>query len=80
MTVFGQRLKGLRNRAEISQETLSKIVGVSKSSINMYERGEREPSFEKLKQIAIFFGVSTDYLLGLTDYFPKTTEKGEHNG
>lgn len=64
MVSFGQRLKALRNNRGISQNELSKHIGVSKSSINMYERGEREPGFETLEAIADFFNVNMDYLLG----------------
>ncbi|MEY8385915.1 helix-turn-helix domain-containing protein [Oscillospiraceae bacterium 38-13] len=66
MGVFGQRLRELRKQRGISQNELSKHVGVSKSSVNMYERGEREPSFETLEAIADFFNVNMDYLLGRT--------------
>lgn len=64
MGTFGQRLKELRNDRGISQNELSKHIGVSKSSVNMYERGEREPGFETLDAIADFFNVNMDYLLG----------------
>lgn len=64
METFGQRLKALRNGREISQNELSKYIGVSKSSVNMYERDEREPGFETLEAIADFFNVNMDYLLG----------------
>lgn len=64
METFGQRLKSLRNKRGISQNELSKHIGVSKSSVNMYERDEREPGFETLEAIADFFNVNMDYLLG----------------
>lgn len=64
METFGQRLKALRNGRGISQNELSKYIGVSKSSVNMYERDEREPGFETLEAIADFFNVNMDYLLG----------------
>ena len=64
MGTFGQRLKELRNDRGISQNELSKYIGVSKSSVNMYERDEREPGFETLEAIADFFNVNMDYLLG----------------
>ncbi len=67
MATFGQRLRALRTRRELSQREMGQIIGVSKSSVNMYERDEREPSFRTLGVIADFFGVSTDYLLGRTD-------------
>ena len=64
METFGQRLRKLRNELGISQNDLSKHIGVSKSSVNMYERDEREPGFETLEAIADFFNVNMDYLLG----------------
>jgi transcriptional regulator with XRE-family HTH domain len=45
----------------------SKFIGISKSSVNMYERGEREPNLETLEKIADFFAVDMDYLHGKTD-------------
>jgi|HigsolmetaAR206D_1030411.scaffolds.fasta_scaffold00003_36 transcriptional regulator with XRE-family HTH domain len=64
MVSFGKRLKYLRKKKGLTQKELSKILNVSESSISMYEREDREPSFETLKQIADFFGVSRAFLLG----------------
>lgn len=72
MGTFGQRLRELRNQRGISQNELSKYIGVSKSSVNMYERGEREPGFETLEAIADFFNVNMDYLLGRKNSSPST--------
>lgn len=63
MSIFGTKLKELRNEANLSQRELSKIMGVSKSSINMYERGEREPGLDLVVAFATFFNVRTDYLI-----------------
>ena len=65
---FYVRLRLLRNSRNLSQQSLANAIGVSKSSINMYERGEREPSFKTLIAIANYFNVDTDYLLGRTEY------------
>ena len=67
MPTFGDRLKTLRNKKGLSQMEFSKQIGISKSSVNMYERGEREPNFEILETIADYFNVDLDYLLGKTD-------------
>ncbi len=67
MAKFSIRLKALRAEKEISQQELANIIGVSKSSINMYERGEREPSFETLESVADYFNVDMDYLMGRQD-------------
>lgn len=67
MTKFNERLKILRKEANLSQEELAKKIGVSKSSVNMYERGEREPGFETLEAIADCFNADMDFLLGKSD-------------
>lgn len=67
MIKFNERLKYLRKSMQMSQQYLADKIGISKSSINMYERGEREPSFETLEAIADFFNCDMDYLLGKTD-------------
>ena len=67
MSSFGDRLRILRLEHGLSQGKLSEYIGVSKSSINMYERGEREPGFETIEAIADFFNVDIDYLLGRSD-------------
>lgn len=64
MPKFSERLKQLRNEHKISQQDLADRIGMSKSSINMYERGEREPGLETLEALADYFNVDLDYLLG----------------
>lgn len=68
MTKFNERLKELRKGKDLSQADFSKQIGVSKSSINMYERGEREPGIETLEAIADYFNVDMDYLLGKSEH------------
>lgn len=72
MLKFSERLKELRRAKRLSQQEFSKYIGVSKSSINMYERGEREPSLDTIEAIADFFNVDLDYLLGKSDIQNKT--------
>lgn len=67
MSAFSIRLKELRHEAKMSQQELSAVIGISKSSINMYERGEREPGLEMVKAFAEYFDVNTDYILGNSD-------------
>lgn len=66
MADFHTNLKLLRNEKDLSQQELADKLKISKSSINMYERGERQPNFETLELIADFFNVDIDYLLGRT--------------
>lgn len=67
MARFSDRLRELRNAKDLSQSDFAKQLGISKSSVNMYERGEREPNFKMLEQIADYFNVDMDYLLGKSD-------------
>ena len=67
MATFKERLKALRTEKGWSQQRLSDELEISKSSVNMYERGEREPSFETMEAIADIFNVDMDYLYGRTD-------------
>ena len=68
MGKLAERLKLLRSEAQLSQAELAKQLKISKSSINMYERGEREPSIETLENIADYFNVDMDYLLGHSNH------------
>lgn len=68
MAKFNDRLKLLRAESGLSQRELADKLMTSKSSINMYERGEREPGLDTLETIADFFNVDMDYLLGKTDH------------
>lgn len=61
---FNNRLKELRAKHGLTQPELAKALGISKSSVSMYERGEREPDYEMLEMIADYFNVDMNYLLG----------------
>ncbi len=67
MITFGERLRELRKERNIGQIELAKQIGVGKSIISLWERNECEPSMSKLVALSKFFGVSTDYLVGLED-------------
>ena len=64
MSKFSERFKELRLEHDLSQQALATQLGLSKSSVNMYERGEREPGLNTLESIADYFNVDMDYLLG----------------
>ncbi len=64
---FKQRLKELRTDKELSFEALAKATGLSSSSICRWENGQADIKSADLIVLAKFFGVSTDYLLGLED-------------
>lgn len=59
----GNKLKNMREKQGLLQKQLGDSLGISASTIGMYEQNRREPDNLTLKKIANFFGVSTDYLL-----------------
>lgn len=61
------RLLKLRKNRRLTQQELSKIIGIARTTYQGYENGSREPDFTTLEKIADFFDVTTDYLLGRTD-------------
>lgn len=64
MSKFSDKFKELRKSRNLSQQQLADYLHTSKSSVNMYERGEREPGLEMLEAIADYFNVDMDYLMG----------------
>ena len=64
MSKFNEVLKQLRTSKNVTQAELAKVIGVSASTIGMYESGEREPNFETEEKIADYFNVSLDMLRG----------------
>lgn len=64
MSKFPERLKKLRQQRGVNQTDLSKFLHYGSSAIANYENGRNEPSYDVLINIADYFGVSTDYLLG----------------
>ena len=70
MDIFSKRIKELRNKYNIKQTFLAEIAGTTPQNYNAYEKG-REPSFEAVVKLAKYFDVSTDYLLGVSDYATK---------
>lgn len=67
MLKLSERLLGLRKEHKLTQTDAAKAVGVSLKSYCRYESGERVPDASILVQIADFYGVSADYLLGRSD-------------
>lgn len=64
MSSFSERLCELRTGRSLTQQQLAEAIGMSKSVISMYEKGKRMPSFEAQEQLADFFNVDIDYLIG----------------
>lgn len=65
MSTFSENLIRLRQRDNMTQAELAKILGVSKSTVSMYECDKRKPSFEVLEAIADQFNVDMNFLYGI---------------
>lgn len=72
MITFSDRLKELRKEKRLTQKQLAQILFIDDTSISKYENGKNGPENVILQQMADYFEVSIDYLLGRTDtYVPQ---------
>ena len=62
---FGENFKKLRKSRNITQKGLGAKIGLSKAVVSKYENGMGYPTYDVLIRIAQYFGVTTDYLLGV---------------
>lgn len=72
---FPNIFKHIREQSGLTQQQLADKLGISRSAVGMYEKGEREPNFETLELIADTFNVDMNYLLGKkpsTEVIPDT--------
>lgn len=67
MTKLPERLLALRQEQHLSQKSLIKEMGLALNTYVRYERGEREPTASVLVQMADFYDVSLDYLVGRSE-------------
>lgn len=61
---IGKRIEGIREEVGLSQSALARAIGISQSAISQIEAGERNPSFDMLRQIAKALNVSVPHLVG----------------
>lgn len=74
---FSKRLRELREKKGLSQEALADKLNIPRTSLTHYESSDdRIPRQKRLNEIADFFGVTVDYLIGRSDT-DKLTEKEE---
>ncbi len=62
------RIKMLREKYGMTQQELADKLDGAKSTVAMYEKGDRKPSLEILIKLSEIFNCSMDYLMGRTDY------------
>ncbi|HZK29399.1 MAG TPA: helix-turn-helix transcriptional regulator [Clostridia bacterium] len=64
--VFTKHLRDLRKEKNLRQEDVAAELNTTRQTISKYERGDRQPDFHMLREIAEFYDVSIDYLFGRT--------------
>lgn len=63
---LGERLRGLREDADLTQAQLGAALGMTQRKISYMERDQIEPNVGDILSICRFFRISADFLLGLS--------------
>ena len=63
--MVAEKIKALRESNNMTQNDVAKRLGITRSSVNAWEMGISVPTAAKLVELALFFHVSMDYMLGL---------------
>jgi len=66
--MFGKRIQALRSERKLSQTKLAEEIGITRQVYGQYELGKSTPSLDVLADIADYFVVSVDYLIGRDEY------------
>ena len=64
---FSERLSEKKKKKGLSSTALSKIIGVKDTTVLRWRKGQINPTIDKLILLCDYFGVSSDYLIGLED-------------
>jgi len=65
MEIVSKVLIELRKEKGLTQQQVATYLKIDRSNYSKYERGKLEVSIYMLRELSKFYGVSTDYLLGL---------------
>ncbi len=65
--MYYQRLKDIREDNDMTQTHIANILNITQQQYSLYENGTREIKTHLLKQLAIYYNISADYLLGIID-------------
>ena len=64
---FSETMSALRRRRGLSQRQAAGDLNISQALLSHYENGAREPGLDFVGRASRYYGVSADYLLGLSD-------------
>lgn len=65
---FRECLRELRTEKNWTQKMLAAKMNVTDDCVHFWEKGRSEPSVRQIIELSVLFEVTTDYLLGKTDY------------
>jgi len=77
--MFRIRLKIQREKKKMSQRQLAEYFNLTQSAVGNWESGRSTPDYQMLKKLATFFGVTTDYLLGIDNSAPDSLSDRTEN-
>ena len=63
-----ERLKKLRKEGKLTQKDIATFLNISRPAYQQFESGKKKMNLETMEKLADYFNVSTDYLLGKTDF------------
>lgn len=64
---YNKRLKDLREDNDLTQATLAKLLKITQPQYQLYESGKRKLPIDDLITLCVYYNVSADYILGLTN-------------
>ena len=76
-SLLSTRLKLLRHAGRMTQKDVSDMLDVSRSAYTYYERDRSKPDFDTLITLSKIFGVSIDYLVGLSNLPERRREEAQ---
>ncbi len=77
VTKFPERLIVLREQNGMTRQQLADVLGISRASLEYYEKGQRTPDINMLYRLSEYFNISADYMLGRTQREGKTNTINE---
>lgn len=68
-------IKALRKEKKLTVDRLAKEMGVSKSTISLWENGKTNPRINQIEKLSDYFGVSKSYVLGYSNSKEEPTKR-----
>ena len=72
--MYLKRLKDLREDNDLTQESIAKLLNITRPQYSLYETGKRDIPVDLLRILAKFYNTSLDYIVGETDIFERYPE------